>query len=73
MMDQIASRLGKLPWPDFPEVRLARVADGFGCPADTVTTLDSLVDVLDRIIPTLRTRREPLLLNVEVSGEVAPR
>ena len=73
MMDQIASRPGKLPWPGFPEVRLARVADGFGCPADTVTTLDSLVDVLDRIIPTLRTRREPLLLNVEITGGVAPR
>ena len=72
VMDQLAAEHGKAPWPGFPEVRLARLADGFGCPTDSVTTLDALVDVMDRVIPTLRTRREPLLLNVEIlsDGEV---
>jgi benzoylformate decarboxylase len=66
MMDQVASRHGALPWPGFPEVCLARLAEGFGCPAESVATPDSLADALDRVIPTLGTRREPLLLNVKI-------
>jgi benzoylformate decarboxylase len=69
VMDQLASQQGKAPWPGFPEVRLARLADGFGCPTDSVTTLDALVEVMDRVIPTLRTRREPLLVNVEILSD----
>jgi benzoylformate decarboxylase len=71
VMDHLVSRRGKPPWPGFREVSLARVADGFGCPADSVATHDSLAEVLDQVVPTLRTRREPLLLNVEVRTEEA--
>lgn len=66
VMDHLASQQGKPPWPGFPEVHVARLADGFGCPADSVATLDALVEVMDRVIPTLRTRSEPLLVNVEI-------
>jgi benzoylformate decarboxylase len=69
VMDHLASQGGKVPWPGFPEVHMARLADGFGCPSDSVATLDSLVEVLDRVVPTLRTRSEPLLLNVEIIAE----
>lgn len=71
VMDRLASRPGKAPWPGFPEVRMARLADGFGCPAEHVSTLDSLADVLDRVIPTLRTRSEPLLLDVDITEGTA--
>ncbi len=66
VMDHLAAGQGKVPWPGFPEVRVARLADGFGCPADSVATHDALVEVMDEVIPTLRTRREPLLVNVEI-------
>jgi benzoylformate decarboxylase len=72
VMDELASRQGKAPWPGFGEVRLARVADGFGCPAQRAGTLDSLADILDRVIPTLRTRSEPLLVEVDVSSDGEP-
>jgi benzoylformate decarboxylase len=65
-MDQLASRQGKAPWPGFPEVHVARLADGFGCPADSVATVDAIVEVMDRVIPTLRTRSESPLVNVEI-------
>jgi benzoylformate decarboxylase len=48
------------------------VADGFGCPAQRAGTLDSLADILDRVIPTLRTRSEPLLVEVDVSSDGEP-
>jgi benzoylformate decarboxylase len=66
VMDELASRQGKAPWPGFPEVHLARLAEGFGCPAQSVASLGSLVDILDQVIPTLRTRSEPLLVEVDV-------
>jgi benzoylformate decarboxylase len=66
VMDRLASQQGKAPWPGFPEVHVARLADGFGCPADSVATLDGLVEIMDQVIPTLRTRSEPLLVNVEI-------
>jgi benzoylformate decarboxylase len=69
VMDHMAAEQGKAPWPGFPEVHVARLADGFGCPADSVATLDALVEVMDQVIPTLRSRREPLLLNVEILSD----
>jgi benzoylformate decarboxylase len=69
MMDHLASQGGKAPWPGFPEVHVARLADGFGCPADSVSTLDALREVMDRVIPTLRARSEPLLVSVEIIAE----
>jgi benzoylformate decarboxylase len=69
VMDHMAAQGGKAPWPGFPEVHVARLADGFGCPSDSVSTLDALVEVMDRVIPTLRTRGEPLLVNVEIIAE----
>ena len=72
VMDQLASREGKAPWPGFPEVHLARLADGFGCPAQRVATREALAEILDRVIPTLRTRSEPLLVEADVSADGEP-
>jgi benzoylformate decarboxylase len=72
VMDQLASREGKAPWPGFPEVHLARLADGFGCPAQRVATMEALAEILDRVIPTLRTRSEPLLVEADVSADGEP-
>ena len=69
VMDRIAEQHGggSWPWPSFGEVRLSALAEAFGCPAQRISTLDELSASLDELVPTLRTRTQPLLLDVEVS------
>ena len=68
-MDRIAEMHGggSWPWPSFGELELSAVARSFGCPARRIATHDELVSALDEVVPTLRTRTEPLLLDVEIS------
>ncbi|MGC1184120.1 MAG: thiamine pyrophosphate-dependent enzyme [Candidatus Dormiibacterota bacterium] len=68
IMDRLASRQGQAPWPNFSEVRLDQLADGLGCPARDVADMAELVGLLDDVIPTLRERTEPLLINVSLTG-----
>jgi benzoylformate decarboxylase len=68
VMDRLASRQGRPPWPGFAEVRVDRLAEALGCPAREVGDLGELRRVLDEVIPTLRERREPLLLNISLTG-----
>ncbi len=74
IMDQLArsygnetGQPGRAPWPAFPQIDLAEVAEGFGCPARTVNTPGELAEVLDDIVPALRSGQAPMLLNVAVS------
>jgi benzoylformate decarboxylase len=68
VMDLLADRHGAAgPWPGFPDVDISAVARGFGCPAKRVTTYDELVAALDDVVPTLRSRKEPLVLDVQVA------
>jgi benzoylformate decarboxylase len=71
IMDRLASRRGKPPWPSFAEVRVDRLAEGLGCPAREVSDVAELNTFLDQVIPSLRERAKPLLLNVSLanSGE----
>src|SRR6185312_11526057 len=65
VMDRLAEQHGgKAPWPAFAEVSVSRLAEGLGCPAERVTGHGQLVDVLDRVVPTLGSRAEPLVLEV---------
>jgi benzoylformate decarboxylase len=67
-MDRLAERHGSAsPWPGFQEVDVAAVARGFGCPAQSITTHDQLLRVVDDVIPTLAVRDEPLLLDVAIA------
>jgi benzoylformate decarboxylase len=68
VMDLLAERQGATgPWPAFPEVEIASIAAGFGCPARRIRTHDELESSLDDVVPTLRDRDEPLVLDVEVA------
>jgi benzoylformate decarboxylase len=69
VMDILAERQGTSgPWPGFPEVEIAAVARGFGCPAWRISTLAELLASLDEVVPTLDRRDEPLVLDVEVTA-----
>ena len=69
VMDRLATAAGSAPaWPRFPEISIAALAQGFGCAAERVTTHAELIDVLDRVLPGLADRREPLVLDVAVSS-----
>jgi benzoylformate decarboxylase len=69
-MDRLAERHGKsAPWPDFADVRLATIAAGLGCPARRVEDHAELLAVLDEVVPGLRGRSEPLLLEVAVAAD----
>jgi benzoylformate decarboxylase len=68
VMDRLAEMAGAQgPWPAFEEVDVAAVARGFGCPAQRISGHDELLSTLDEVIPTLRDRKEPLLLAVEIA------
>jgi benzoylformate decarboxylase len=67
IMDRLAEqRGGKPPWPDFAEVSVAGLARALGCPAEHVATREELLAALDRVVPTLAARGEPLVLEVAV-------
>ena len=46
------------------------MAEGLGCPATRVGTHDELLTVLDEVVPTLRERTEPLVLEVAVVPDI---
>lgn len=68
VMDRLADLAGgKAPWPGFAEVSVSTIATGLGCPTQRIETYDDLIATLERVIPTLGERREPLLLDIAVS------
>ncbi|MGH3320037.1 MAG: thiamine pyrophosphate-dependent enzyme [Streptosporangiaceae bacterium] len=73
IMDDLADRSGgKPPWPGFGEVRVSEVAQGLGCPARRLETTEDLMDQLDQVVPTLRERSAPLLLDIAVTFPTSP-
>ncbi|WP_067461173.1 benzoylformate decarboxylase [Actinomadura macra] len=71
IMDRLAEQAGqgKPPWPSFAEVRMSAVAEGFGCPAQRVTSHEELTRVLTEVAPYLADRNTPLLLDVDVAPD----
>jgi benzoylformate decarboxylase len=60
---------GAPPWPPFRHLDLQSLAAGFGCDSLRVEDHDTLVRVLDEIVPGLAGREAPLLIEVVVSSE----
>src|SRR4051794_19488434 len=70
IMDRLAEgHAGDAPWPAFPEIRLAAVAAGLGCPSLAVVDAAALQRVLDDVVPGLARRTEPLLVEVAVEAD----
>lgn len=67
IMDVLAERFGHAgPWPGFADVDIAGVAAAFGCRSVPVRSLGELRAATAELLPTLPSRREPLLLDVEI-------
>jgi benzoylformate decarboxylase len=67
IMDRLAEKQGGKPaWPPFEEVSVCGLARGFGCPAERVAGYSELVTALDKVLPTLASRTNPLVLEVGV-------
>jgi benzoylformate decarboxylase len=70
IMDQLAARAGGAgPWPSFGEVDIAAIARGLGCDARRIAEPAGAEAVLDEVVPTLRDRGEPLLLEIVVEPD----
>ena len=68
-MDQLAARQGGTPpWPPF-DLDLAAIARGLGCEAVAIADEDGLAAALDSVVPALRERSSPLLLEVAVEPD----
>jgi benzoylformate decarboxylase len=70
VMDELADTEGAPgAWPALDGLDVAGIAEGLGCPAVRVSEHDHLRSILDDVIPGLRTRTEPLLLDVRISPQ----
>jgi benzoylformate decarboxylase len=70
IMDQLAALQGGPPaWPSFGAVDIASISEAFGCEARRISTTEALEATLDEVVPGLRDRTSPLLLEVEVEPD----
>lgn len=60
---------GTSPWPRFPEIDFAGLAEAFGCPARRVSTPGELEQCFDEVVPGLAGRDEPLVVVVSVAPD----
>jgi benzoylformate decarboxylase len=68
-MDRLAAMSQKDgPWPAF-DLEISALARDFGCEARRIESHDELIATLDEVIPPLRDRTDPLLLEVVVGTE----
>ena len=69
VMDRLVEQQGsKGPWPAV-DVDVAGLSRALGCPARTIDTHDDLLAAFDEVLPGLRDRSEPLLLEVKVAPD----
>ena len=69
VMDRLVEQQGsKGPWPNV-DVDVAGLSRAFGCPARTIDSHDDLLAAFDEVLPGLRDRSEPLLLEVKVAPD----
>jgi len=68
VMDLLAQQAGgTAPWPPFPEIDVAAVAAGLGCPAQRISAHDELLDALDAALSG--TPEGPVVLAVAVAPD----
>ncbi len=66
VMDRQTARRGKIPWPSLEAVRVDLLAEALGVRAIRVSAREHLVAVLDEVMPGLRDRDQPLVVDVQL-------
>jgi benzoylformate decarboxylase len=66
VMERLTAQRGKAPWPSLAGVSVDGLANAFGVPAVSVGTTEALTELLDGVLPGLRDRHEPLVVNIEL-------
>lgn len=71
IMDRLSERAGSAApaWPTFGELSVSGLARGLGCPAERVDSHAALLSVLDKVLPDLAGRPEPLVLEVAIEAD----
>jgi benzoylformate decarboxylase len=70
IMNRLAERAGSDgPWPALDAIDIAAMARAQGCEALRIETHDVLLSTLDDLLPTLKDRTTPLLLEVVVEQD----
>lgn len=69
VMDRQTARRGKIPWPSLERVRLDRLAGALGVSSVRVSAVEHMVEVLDEVMPGLRERDQPLVVDVRLDAE----
>jgi benzoylformate decarboxylase len=70
IMNRLAERAGNDgPWPALDAIDIAAMARAQGCDARRIETHDALLDALDELLPTLKDRTTPLLLETVVAQD----
>ena len=68
VMDRQTARRGKIPWPSLEGVRVDRLAGALGVASVRVSAVEHLVEVLDEVMPGLRERDQPLVVDVRLDA-----
>jgi benzoylformate decarboxylase len=66
VMHRLTDQRGKAPWPALDDVSVDGLAAALGVESRCVSTREQLVALLAEVVPTLRDRQEPLVVNVEL-------
>ena len=68
VMDRQTTRRGKIPWPSLEGIRVDQLAGALGVPSVRVSAVEHLVEVLDEVMPGLRERDQPLVVDVRLDA-----
>jgi benzoylformate decarboxylase len=68
VMERLTAQRGKAPWPSLAGVSVDGLATALGVTAVTLGDTERLTRLLDEVIPGLRGRRQPLVVNVELES-----
>jgi benzoylformate decarboxylase len=70
IMNRLAERAGSDgPWPALDAIDIAAMARAQGCEARRIESYPDLLTTLDELLPTLRDRQSPLLLEIVVAQD----
>lgn len=72
VMDRLDEKYGtgRPAWPAFDEIDFVALSESLGCPAKRLSHYDDVRATLSDVVPSLRSRTEPLVLVIDVEPEL---